>query len=471
MFPARNTAAAAGPPKRFVLCYGGVSVGGYSAPWDEVTPSGVGSGYEITRGLLPIKNFQIKSDVGIVSGLRIPWGPVGNVPPGGREERFHGSTKGAQVCGMSCLDRTRPDGGGEKARGPTADQIVAEIVGGGSQGRTLAYRVQAAGYYTGKPSGEDGRLSCDKDLRSMDPVVSPRLAYKSLLGDAALDLLSPGGPDLTLARRKSIVDMVRENSRRLLGRLGREDQLRLGQHFDEIRGLEERIKSFRSVVCTRPLQPVDPPIGSYQPPGLNGLVSGDIGWSNEEQRAEILCDLVALAFTCDLSRVASILFTSSQSFLSMGPVSGRFADMHSLGHAVALSPPGNTGDMADAVAWHVKHFARLAAKLRDAPLGGGGSILDHTAMVMLFEGGHGEDPEGDRDRLKLRQGLHSPHSSENMVAIVAGRAGGLKTGQHIKCGNQKHPAQVLISMMKAVGATGDSLGDVKGPVPELFKLG
>jgi hypothetical protein len=54
-----------------------------------------------------------------------------------------------------------------------------------------------------------------------------------------------------------------------------------------------------------------------------------------------------------------------------------------------------------------------------------------------------------------------------MVMLVAGRAGGLKPGKHIKAAGV-HPARCLISAMRAAGATGDKLGEVTGTIPELF---
>jgi hypothetical protein len=129
--------------------------------------------------------------------------------------------------------------------------------------------------------------------------------------------------------------------------------------------------------------------------------------------------------------------------------------MHGIGHG-----SGSTQDVADNVGWHVKHFGRLVAKLRDTREVDGSSLLDHTALLLTFEGGHGFDPEGGRN--------NSSHSSENMVVLVAGRAGGLKPGQHVVA-TDKHPAQVVISAMRAVGVQTGRLGDVTGDIPELFR--
>jgi hypothetical protein len=91
------------------------------------------------------------------------------------------------------------------------------------------------------------------------------------------------------------------------------------------------------------------------------------------------------------------------------------------------------------------------AQLRDTPEGAG-SLLDNTVLVFMPEGGW---DDGD------------PHSGENMVTLIAGRAGGLKPGQHVAT-DGRHPASVLISAMNAAGVTTESLGEVSGQIPELF---
>jgi hypothetical protein len=53
-----------------------------------------------------------------------------------------------------------------------------------------------------------------------------------------------------------------------------------------------------------------------------------------------------------------------------------------------------------------------------------------------------------------------------MACLIAGRAGGLKPGQHLVAAG-KHPANVLITAMNAVGVPGN-LGEVSGALPQLL---
>ena len=61
---------------------------------------------------------------------------------------------------------------------------------------------------------------------------------------------------------------------------------------------------------------------------------------------------------------------------------------------------------------------------------------------------------------------NSSHSTENMACLIAGRAGGLSPGQHVVAAG-KHPANVLITAMNAVGVPGN-LGELSGNIPQLL---
>ncbi len=159
-----------------------------------------------------------------------------------------------------------------------------------------------------------------------------------------------------------------------------------------------------------------------------------------------------MAFACDQSRVPNVQLTMWKCNMNMYQIAGWKSDMHELTHGA-----GPLESVSDSVAWHVKQLARLTKKLKDKQEVDGSSVLDHSALVLTFEGGHGYDPEGND---------YGPHSTENMTVLIAGRAGGLKAGQHIVA-KDMHPANVLVSAMNAVGVDG-GLGEVSGTIPGLF---
>jgi Protein of unknown function (DUF1552) len=450
MAPRRASAAAI--PKRFVFAYGGTSIGSYGK--SEAIPAKVGTGYDTPYALASIATLGVSSDVSIVTGLKIPYETGGTVPPGGRLRVFHGTSIPPQSSGLAC--KTRWDG----PSGTTCDQLVARVIGVGTRQPVLAYRVQPNRYSESQAHNSIGRLSFING-KPVEPVVSPRLAWTSLFEGFAPAADGEKAQALAqLARRRSILDLVKTRADRLRTRLGVADRNRLARHFDEVRSLETRLSSLEGVQqssCKPPLAPgQDPPIGASHAQINGGFLDykETAGWSNEELRASLLCDFIHHAFACDISRVASLMLTWDQCFMNMTAIAGHKSDLHELGHGKGFT----LRMLSDGVAWHVKHFARLVQRLGSSLEVDGSRIIDHTALALTFEGSHGFDPYDPRD--------DSPHSTDNMIVIVGGRAGGLKSGRHIAAPG-KHPAAVVGAAMAAVGVPG-GLGDLKVPLPDLL---
>jgi hypothetical protein len=456
MMPTSVRAGGASPPKRFVISWGGISLAGYGAG-GMVVPSAPGPGYEITRGLLPLMELGVADAVTIVSGLLLPWEEGGVMPPAGRTPEFHYNTLGPQVAGT-------PTGPGRDGapKAPTADQLVANRIAEDTLFPVLAYRVQPASYVgANEIGGDSGRMSWKDDgggLTPVDPIVSPRLAYQSLFtGFVPPDPAEAAAAELLLRRNKSVLDIVDRHADGLLGKLGAADRIRMERHLDEIRALEERLDAMQPSINGCELLPdpgEDPPIGDaiieYEGAGMP--YSTTAGYSGEDARADLLTDFIRMAFVCDLSRVASFMQTEWKCYMNMFNFGGWESDMHELTHYA-----GPEESVADAVGFHLRQFGKLVAKLRDSPEVDGNTILDHSALVLVLEGGWGWDPEG---------GDYSTHSTENMACFVAGGAGGLRQGEHIVAPN-KHPGQVVLTAMQAVGHEG-GMGELTDPLPEML---
>ena len=467
-----------GVPRRYLVCYGGTSLGSNDDPLvDDLSPDTVGPDYDVKSAIAPFGKdpgdgseyypggndyYDVASEITVVSGLRIPCAQGGSPPAGGKPDDFHGYMLAPLFSGVrSTLDSL-------KLSAPTSDQIVAAAVAADPtydpRLRTLAYRIQASYYQAGYTFSWDGVMSYEDTGSGVEPFLpngSPKGAFEALFYnfDKPDDPVAAAEQDRRWRMRKSVLDVVRGNTERLIERLGVADQRRLERHYDEIRDLEKRISA---------LPPS--PHGSCQPlphPGEDPAVGTDfiyedgmftnydvnVGYSGEEERARVFCDLVHMAFACDLSRVSTLMFTTQQSFLNMHPLIGIPTDLHAIGH----SGYGTLG-VSQAIAWDVKHFAYFIDKCRSTPEGDG-CLLDSLAATFLFEGGHGHDFGSGQD--------NSPHSTENMVALVGGRAGGLNHGVHLVA-EGLHPANVLVSAMNAVGVETGSLGEVEGGIPGLL---
>lgn len=444
-------------PKRFLVVFGGHSLGADGDTLHDLyVPDTVGAGYDLKTALAPLA--PVKNDVSIVSGLKIPWAAEnsGMIPAGGRSDEFHIQSLCPLFTGMrNVAAKTRT------LAGPTADQVVANVIATDTKFKTLNYQVQAAWYLSvSAPYGRDimsAKTDSTGKVQEVPATISPRAAFDGLFtGFTGTDPAAIAKAAFELKKRKSILDLVRGNTERLLPRLGKVDQTRLQRHLDELRDLERRINAIApptTEVCKKPADPgADPTVG-----GSNETTGGSMGfdvskgYSNEDLRAKVFCDLITMAFACDLARSGSLMITMAQSHMNMYPLIGAPYDMHEVGHAM------KTPDVSKGIAWHIKQFAYLVQRLGETP-DGAGKLLDNSALVYINEGGHGRDPEGAKD--------NSAHSTERMAALIAGRAGGLKPGKHIVA-TGKHPVNVTNSAMKAVGVD-KNLGEVTGVIPELF---
>jgi len=450
-------------PKRYVFAFGGTSLG--IAGIDRVSPSAEGAlAGQLSRGLAPLGTAGVADVTSIVSGLKIPWGADGAIPAGGRYVAFHSSTP----CPLASGVRTSP--GDERLKGPTSDWVLAPTIAGDTKNPVLAYRVQAA-FYRGSngTGGTRGMLSARMNgatLEEVPPVSSPRTAFASLTtGFIPPDPADAARARFLLERRASVADLVRGDTERLIPKLGAADKIRLQRHLDELRALEKRLEAVDlPESCVVPGDPGDDPaIGGPVENGQQGSGGGYdsmAAYSDEEKRASVFVDLIHFAMACDISRIANLMFTYSQCFLNMNPIYGYPTDLHEMGHYSMGGGETGANAVADGVAWHVKHWANLMKKLRETEDFDGTSMLDSTAMILCFEGGLGYDPEQDQ------QG--SVHSSENMVVLIGGKAGGLhkSPGQHIRKPDH-HPVEVINTAMKALGGP-SQLGEVSGTIDELF---
>lgn len=463
---APKPASAGAMMARYAFMFAGFSIGSYGN--DRIAPAAEGPwNGAVTPALGPLADFGVSDVVSLVSGLEIP---VGATPPAaGRPTPFHSTSH--QVLATGQRFDTSNYG---QLPGPSSDWVAAKALATGTVHPVLTYRAQPSFYRVDSDGGSDGvisaRINARGQLEQVPPVTSPRIAFESLFnGFVPPDPAEALKAQRMLAMRKSVVDFVAGDAEALAPRLGHADKIRMERHFDELRALEGQLDALDlpdAPACEMPPHPGDdPPIGDgIDPSGggdYNSYYENANGYSDEDLRATVMTDLIHMAFTCEISRVASFMLTYAQCFMNMYTALGLPSDLHEVTHG---SIGDNEDEMQDALgqcaAWHVKHFARLVSKLRDTEDVDGSSMLDHTALVLAFEGGWGFDLESGSNT--------SPHSTENMVMLVGGRAGGLHTspGGHLRA-QGVHPAAVLNTALQAVGVD-ETLGEVPDRVDALF---
>src|SRR5262245_23607303 len=298
-----NPALAQAAPHRYLVLFGGQSMGCDDDPVHNLfVPDTVGPGYDLKVATQPFADLNVQDEITIVSGLDIPAAMGGAIPAGGRADDFHINNMGPLITGVRSTDHDKG--------GPTSDQIMAEQIGTETVHPSVSWQVQAAWYLSvSAPYGRD-ILSVKSDggggLIEIPGTVSPAQAFDTIFynfQDPNADPAAVAAQQFAWEQRKSVVDLVRRRAERLVEKLGGADRMRIERHLDEIRDLEKRIATIPpgpGGACQLPTAPTDPPLGGNQP---DGSYNQNVGYSGEEERARAFMDLIAMAFTCDLTRV------------------------------------------------------------------------------------------------------------------------------------------------------------------------
>jgi hypothetical protein len=477
--------AAGALPRRYAIVFAGQALGGDDFAHDEqrvdgqtliqeghhIVPAQAGAAYTLTTPLLPLQALQ--SDFSLVSGMRIPYSlssaEAADVPAGGAFREFHGGGASPLLCG------TRSQSGSFTARSATSDQIMAALQRGNTPIESLVLRAQPSFYLSGYSFAGRHRISYRGDGDPVEAQDSPQTAYRALFGNfMPSDGSAQAKHEFEQRGRRSVLDLITQKRARLLSSVGAADRNRLERHFDEIRALEQRIAQLpRSATaqCQAPPDPgADPAVGGDNAGSGSSDIATNTGYSGEHERARLLADLIHMAFVCDLTRAATLQITAFQSHMNVFPLAEHLqspvplsrpirADLHEVGHNGDAEMRGQLA-VSLLLQWHIGHYAYLLDKLKNTAEGAG-NMLDNSVVVFMPEAGHGRHLNNPSDTAP------KTHSVEQMVLLVAGRAGGLAPGRHIPT-QGAHPAQCLVSAMQAAGYTGDTLGEVAGNVPELF---
>ncbi|MFM9196007.1 MAG: DUF1552 domain-containing protein, partial [Planctomycetia bacterium] len=278
---ARAAAAAAqpAPPNRVAFLY--APNGQHMPDW---TPKGEGRDFELAPIMAPLAG--LKQKLTVLSGLAAD------------KARPHGDGGGDHARAMAaCLTGVHPrkTDGTSIRNGTSVDQIVATMVGDETRLASLEIGADKGAMAGDCDSGYScvysSTMSCRSPTQPVPKEVNPKVVYDRLFGD--------GDPAAAAraARRKSILDFVRDDSRGLERRLAAGDRRKLDEYFTSVRDIEQRIERAAA------LPPVQPP-GMPQPAGI----PKDYG-----EHIRLMCDLLVVAFQADVTRVATFVLANEGS--------------------------------------------------------------------------------------------------------------------------------------------------------------
>jgi Protein of unknown function (DUF1552) len=417
--PGRSVAAPGDIPRRVVFFF--TSCGVVPDAW---WPTGGETDFTLPSSLAPLAPHRAK--------LLIP----DNIRMGTAIERRGDGGNGHDVGTGHCLTArpivAGPSGVGDfghlydgSAGGISIDQHIANTLGASTPYRNLEFGVGAEGIAQALPS----RISYRAPFQPVAPMNRPTVAFDRVFAPRTGDAEQIRRTSL---RRRRVLDAVKGEIGRLRPRLDGEDRRRFDQHTAAIADIEDRLTS-PSGACEIGSRPSD---GSYDVIGA------------------LQIDLLVRALACDLTRVASIQWSTGQSGVRHSWL-GHQDYHHSLSHR-GISETDAKNQVAEIDRWQAEQFARLVAGLDAIEAGDGKTLLDYTAVVWVNE---------------QMQSIGNVHDWRRMPFVVAGSCGGyFRTGRYVALPQTRNHGDLYVSVLRAMGMPDETFGDPdfsSGPISEL----
>lgn len=373
----------------------------------------IGTGFDFPRILKPLERFR--EDIVVVSGLS---NHAANKAKGGGHAKASGSFLSGALPKYTA--------GADVHAGTTFDQIAAQRFGPETRVPSLQLGCEDSRMIgncdTGSSCAYTNTISWKNPDTPMAVEVNPRSVFERLFGtvDPSLDAE-------TRARRalykKSILDLTRENTQRLVSSLGSTDRRKMDEYLTSIREVELRIAKAEN----------DPEIPTGEKP------SG-IPFSYREY-VRLMFDLQTIAFQSDLTRVSTMMLGREGS-VRVYPEIGVPDPHHPLTHH------RNNEDFIEKVTkineHHVELFSYFVERLQ-ATQDGDGTLLDHSTILY-----GGAISDGNQ------------HSNHNLPLVIAGRAGGRRGGRHVEAEAKTPAANLFVDILNRSGVEVESFGDSTG---------
>ncbi|MCA9210846.1 MAG: DUF1552 domain-containing protein [Pirellulaceae bacterium] len=411
---AGTTEAEKAAPNRLAFLY--VPNGVNMADW---TPASDGADFELTPILKPLENVRDK--LMVLSGLT-----ADKARPHGDGGGDHARALAAFLTGA----QPRKTDGTDIRAGISVDQVAAA---------RLADRTRLASLEIGCEQGSmagncDSGYSCvysstmswKSATQPLPKEVNPKLVFERLFSTV------PDSQRIERdARRRSILDFVREDSKDLSLRLGRNDVRKLDEYFAAVRDIELRIERAEK------LPPVSPP----------DLKMPESIPASYEEHLRLMCDLIALAFQSDVTRVCTFVLAnegSNKPYPFINVPDGH----HDLSHHG--NDEAKKQKIREINIFHTRQLAYLLEKLNSIPEGDG-TLLDH-AMIAYGSG----NSDGNR------------HNHDDLPVLLAGGGcGTLRPGRHIRYANETPLNNLWLSMLNRLEIDLDRIGDSTGSLAML----
>jgi hypothetical protein len=390
-------------PKRFAVLFMGNGING-----NHWWARGNGAAMKLSRSLAPLE--PIKTKINVINGLF-------NQPAVGMG--IHPGQTGNLLSGVPIQK------GATIKAGITMDQVLANRIGQDTPHPSivLACEQPMTGYHeTNFSMAYSSHISWQSAESPVPNEVYPSLAFDSLFENRGS------------LRYQSILDRVRDRAATLSRQVSATDRAKLDEYLTSVREVETRIERMRAAKDTADdlAKHKNRHVFSMERP-QNGLPE------DLREHTRLMCDIIAMAFQTDRTRIASLLLARDLSSLYYP-----FLDVRDGHHSASHD------DLSDGYErisrFHLSQLAYLAQKL-DAMPEGDGTVLDHSCLLWLSNMWAGWK-----------------HDNMKVPVVTAGGLGGtLDTGrslEYLYAGDDNRKlCSLYLSIMDRMGVTLDHFGD------------
>ncbi len=368
---------------------------------------GSGAEMELGKSLQPLESLKTKLNfvTGLFNksavGVGIHPGQTGNILSGASLQ------KGAELRG-----------------GISVDQVMANAIGQETAQASLVLGCEqpTTGYHeTNFSMAYSSHISWQNATSPVPMEVYPGLAFDSLFDNRGS------------RRNKSVLDRVKEDAASLNREVSGADRLKLDEYLTSVREVEQQIERLR-VTQLKASERV------AQGQAVAAMSRPDSGLPEDiREHMRLMCDIIALAFQTDKTRVASLLLCRDISGLFYP-----FLDVRNAHHSASHSDLSD--DYERVTQYYVSQLAYLATRLegmREGP----GTVLDNSCLMFINNMWSG-----------------SKHDSTKLPLLLVGGLGGtLATGRVLdytdKADDDRKLCSLYLGLLQRMRVEASTFGD------------
>jgi hypothetical protein len=402
------TATAPGSPLRLAYVY--MPNGVNTKMW---FPTGSGKNYKLSPSLEPLA--EMRDHFQVIKGLALD-----KARANGDGAGDHARANATFLTGC----QARKTAGADIRIGMSADQLAAREVGHLTRLPSLELSTdeprRSGNCDSGYSCAYQYNLAWRSDTTPAPPMRDPRSVFEALFGSADSSKNAERQD-----RKKSVLDFVMEDAKRLQSRATGGDKNKLDEYFTSVREIEQRIERAEKHRRERP--EIDVP---------NGVPE------TYREHIRAMYDLMLVAFQTDSTRVASFMLAhdgSNRTFPEIGVNEAHHGISHHQRDERRLSLIAKIDE------YYAAEFARFLKNMRDIKEGNG-TLLDHSMIV--YGGGISD---GDR------------HNHDELPIILAGHGNDtLQAGRLLETREETPLTNLHLSLLDRMGVKAERVGDSTG---------